>query len=105
METGAWPGTHKHVTEYVQQYVHGCMQKEHGVGRHTWKCGHTWREAAPVDAEQVPKRLEHPQERPEGTRLSQEEKGHGSPIPAPTASLRHISQGVEHGGTVDKGGH
>lgn len=46
------------------------MQKEHGVGRHTWKCGHTCREAATVDAKQVHKHLEHPEERPEGRRLS-----------------------------------
>lgn len=50
--------------------LHRCMQKEHDVGGHTWKHGHTWREAATVDAKRGHKHLEHPEERPEGRRLS-----------------------------------
>jgi hypothetical protein len=75
--------------------VHRCMQKEHGVGRHTWKCGHTCRGAATVDAKQVHKHLGHPEAREQKAKLRRE--GCGSPLPALALLLRHASNGAEQG--------
>lgn len=79
--------------------VHGCMQK----GRHNSKCGHTWREAATVDAKQAHGHLEHPQERPGGRRLSREEKAMAHPFLHLLHGSDTLSEGAEHGGAVDKG--